>query len=114
LRAVDTDPLTGSITPGEPTPIPISSCVSRWAAPAASRTTPIIWAMTSSGPPAVGVGRRACPSTLLRASTIAASIFVPPRSIPPRAARGLLALGMRGSFQVAPGAYSPVRIGGQK
>ena len=35
------------------------------------------------GPPLVGVGRRAEPSTLLSSSTITAWILVPPRSIPP-------------------------------
>ena len=42
-----------------------------------------IAAATSSGPPSVGVGRRAEPSTVLSSSTTTAWIFVPPRSIPP-------------------------------
>ena len=37
-----------------------------------------------AGPPLVGVGRRASPSTSPPASTIAVWILVPPRSMPPR------------------------------
>ena len=43
-----------------------------------------ISAATSGGPPAVGVGCRAWPTTVPESSTTAAWIFVPPRSIPPR------------------------------
>ena len=39
---------------------------------------------TSGGPPVVGVGWRACPTTVPESSTTAAWIFVPPRSMPPR------------------------------
>src|SRR4029079_328692 len=41
---------------------------------------------TSAGPPVVGVGWRAWPSTTWAASTTTAWIFVPPRSMPPRVA----------------------------
>ena len=45
-----------------------------------------VWRVSASaGPPRVGVAWRADPSTLCCSSKIAASIFVPPRSIPPRA-----------------------------
>src|SRR5205085_37760 len=54
-------------------------------AAAASRSASSISRATSAGPPRVGVAWRADPSTLCCSSKIAASIFVPPRSIPPRA-----------------------------
>ena len=44
------------------------------------------------GPPLVGVGRRDCPSTSFCASTTTVWILVPPRSMPPRAARLLAGL----------------------
>src|SRR6185312_2558821 len=97
LRAVETAPVSASITPGEPTPTPRSADVSSSAAAAASRTASIICSATSSGPPSVGVGRRAEARTLFWELTITASILVPPRSIPPRAA--LLLEGMLGSSQ---------------
>src|SRR5919202_4062086 len=43
-------------------------------------------AATSSGPPSVGVGWRAWPSTAWPGSTTTAWILVPPRSMPPRGA----------------------------
>ena len=44
---------------------------------AASRIAAAISRATSSGPPVVGVGRRACPSTLFFASTTTVWILVP-------------------------------------
>ena len=55
-------------------------------ASAASRIAAAIASATSAGPPLVGVGWRASPSTLPLASTTAVWILVPPRSIPPRSA----------------------------
>ena len=55
--------------------------------PAASRSAAAIASATACGPPSCGVGRRASPSTVLPESTMIAWIFVPPRSIPPRARR---------------------------
>src|ERR1700757_989294 len=52
-------------------------------------------AATAVGPPVDGVGWRADPSTVLPSSTTIASIFVPPKSIPPRS-RGEVALSMEG------------------
>src|SRR5215203_2534958 len=82
--AEETTPVFSSASPGEPTPIPASAAVSTPASFAASRRAPAIASATSSGPPLVGVGRRACPTTSLPASTIAVWILVPPRSMPPR------------------------------
>jgi hypothetical protein len=65
--------------------MPSSEPVSSFAASAASFMASTICAATSSGPPSVGVGRRAS-ATTLPSSTIAAWIFVPPRSMPPRTA----------------------------
>ena len=67
---------------------PCSAVVSTPAASAASRSAPAIAVATSLGPPSVGVGRRASPSTLLRALTTTVWILVPPRSMPPRADAG--------------------------
>ena len=61
-----------------------------WAA--ASRIAAAISRATSSGPPVVGVGRRDCPSTSFLSSTTTVWIFVPPRSIPPRAGGALAGL----------------------
>ena len=79
LRALETVPADASITPGEPTP---TATGSPWP-PAASRSAPVIASATSCGPPSVGVGTRAEPSTSKRSSTTTAWIFVPPRSSPP-------------------------------
>src|SRR5262249_58990022 len=57
-----------------------------FAASAASFMVATISLATSSGPPSVGVGRLAWPSTWLSASTTTVWILVPPRSIPPRGA----------------------------
>src|SRR5215207_3226940 len=84
LRAAETMPVFSSASPGEPTPTPLSSAGSTLACSAASRSAAAISAATPSGPPLVGVGRRASPSTSPPASTIAVWIFVPPKSIPPR------------------------------
>src|ERR1035437_4751864 len=81
LRALVTSP--SAIVPGEPTPTAARTAGSSSAALPASRSAWAISAATSAGPPSVGVGRRADPSTLFSSSTIAAWIFVPPRSIPP-------------------------------
>src|SRR5437016_9538643 len=62
LRALRT--LVPSIVPGEPTPTPASAPTSTPALAAASRSAASISAATSGGPPLVGVGRRAEPSTL--------------------------------------------------
>src|SRR5262249_24281797 len=71
---------------GEPTQTPVRSRVPRSAwAEASSRHASISFA-TSSGPPSVGVGRRASPSTWLSPSTTTVWILVLPRSIPPRGA----------------------------
>src|SRR5919197_5629055 len=82
--AWETLPVRPSTSPGEPTPTPTRASGSRLAAWVASRTASAIRSATSSGPPAVGVGRRASPTTFERPSTTTAWIFVPPRSIPPR------------------------------
>ena len=65
--------------------MPISWSLDVPAAAAASRRVSAIAAATSGGPPVCGVGRRAWPRTWLRPSTTTAWIFVPPRSMPPRA-----------------------------
>src|SRR5215207_9532208 len=84
LRAVVTVPLASSTSPGEPTPIELSSAGSTSAAAAAPRTAVAISAATSAGLPLVGVGRRSSPTTWKRSSTTTAWIFVPPRSTPAR------------------------------
>src|SRR5919107_1098966 len=66
--------------------VPASASVSTPAWCAASVIAAAIAAATSSGPPSVGVGWRAWPSTAWPASTTTAWIFVPPRSMPPRGA----------------------------
>src|SRR4051794_32897889 len=86
LRALVTVPAFASMSPGEPMPTPASASVSTPAWCAASVIAAAIAAATSSGPPSVGVGWRASPSTAWPASTTTAWIFVPPRSMPPRAA----------------------------
>src|SRR3954449_8803822 len=86
FRALVTVPARASTSPGEPTPTPASASVSTPAWCAASVIAEAIAAATSSGPPSVGVGWRAWPSTALPASTTTAWIFVPPRSMPPRGA----------------------------
>src|SRR3954449_650700 len=86
FRALVTVPARASTSPGEPTPTPASASVSTPAWCAASVIAAAIVAATSSGPPSVGVGWRAWPSTALPASTTTAWIFVPPRSMPPRGA----------------------------
>jgi hypothetical protein len=63
LRASLTVPAVWSIEPGEPTPMPINDAVSTFAALAASRTVSAIASATAAGPPLVGVGVRALPST---------------------------------------------------
>ncbi len=83
LRALDTAPVSSSITPGEPTPIAASSPGSTPAVSVATRSAVAIAATTSAGPPVVGVGARESPSTLWSSSTIATWILVPPRSMPP-------------------------------
>ena len=80
LRALETTPAASSITPGEPTP---TATGSPWPA-AASRIAAAIASATSCGPPVVGVGTRASPSTWKSSSTTTAWTLVPPRSIPPR------------------------------
>jgi hypothetical protein len=82
--AEETTPVFSFASPGEPTPIPTRSAVSTLASSAASRSAAAIASATSCGPPLVGVGCRAWPVTSPRASTIAAWILVPPRSMPPR------------------------------
>ena len=84
LRALVTVPASSSTSPGEPTPIELSSDGSVSAAAAAPRTASAISAATSAGLPFVGVGRRSWPSTEKRSSTTTAWIFVPPRSTPAR------------------------------
>jgi hypothetical protein len=74
-----------STLPGEPTPTPRSCAGSSLAALAASVSAAAIALATSAGPPVVGVGWRALPSTRCSASVTTASIFVPPRSMPPTA-----------------------------
>src|SRR5919202_835224 len=87
FRALATVPALASTSPGDPTPTPASASVSTPAWCAASVIAAAIAAATSSGPPSVGVGWRACPSTVLPASTTTAWIFVPRRWMPPRGAR---------------------------
>jgi hypothetical protein len=69
--AVETTPVFSSASPGEPTPTPSSAAGSTPAAVAASRSASAICSATPAGPPSVGVGRRASPSTSPPASTIA-------------------------------------------
>ena len=63
LRALVT--LPPSIVPGEPTPTPASAAGSTLASAPALAQRRAISAATSAGPPLVGVGRRAEPSTLV-------------------------------------------------
>src|SRR5690242_13570939 len=86
FRALETEPLASSTTPGDPTPTPLSASVCTPAPWQASRIAPVRAAATSAGPPADGVGCRLEPRTLLSLSTTIASILVPPRSMPPRRA----------------------------
>jgi hypothetical protein len=65
---------------------------STFAFSADSRSALAIASATSSGPPLVGVGSRASPTTLPFASMIAPWILVPPRSMPPRRTRRLVDL----------------------
>src|SRR5262245_34436931 len=76
LRAFETAPVFSSASPGEPTPTPFRSLVASPAASAASLFASAIAPATSSGPPSVGVGLRASPSTLLRALTTTVWILV--------------------------------------
>ena len=66
------------------------------AAAHASLTATAIAAATSGGPPVVGVGRRAEPSTVFRTSTMTVSILVPPRSIPANRSTVVVRAGARG------------------
>ena len=84
FRACATVPACASISPGEPTPTPLSAVGSSPAASQASRIAAASSFATSSGPPLVGVGRRDSPSTRPSGATTAAWILVPPRSSPPR------------------------------
>jgi hypothetical protein len=83
LRALVTVPASSSTAPGDPTPTAVSSPGPTPACSAASRTALIIASVTSAGPPSVGVGRRADPSTSWSPSVTTTWIFVPPRSMPP-------------------------------
>ena len=84
LRAEATEPASWSTAPGEPMPMPPSSSTATPAPSAASRTESAILAATSGGPPSVGVGWRACPTTVWSGPTTTAWIFVAPRSMPAR------------------------------
>ncbi len=84
LLALDTVPVAVSTVPGEPTPTPDSAEGSVPAIFVASVMAAAISCATSDGVPLVGVGRRHEPRSRCRPSTTTASIFVPPRSIPPR------------------------------
>src|SRR4051812_49158265 len=84
LRALVTVPAAASTAPGEPTPAPARAPRSVPAPSAASFSADTIAARTSLGPPDVGVGCRAAPSTSPSSSTTTAWIFVPPRSTPAR------------------------------
>src|SRR5947209_7592206 len=99
LRALETLPEAWSTRPGEPMPTPLSAPGCSPAAPDASPIAAARAAATSGGPPCCGVGRRAEPRTLLRASTTTASILVPPRSRPPRAEPFLAAVAIARSSQ---------------
>src|ERR1700683_5036090 len=59
---------------------------------------------TSAGPPSVGVGWRAWPTTCWASSTMMASILVPPRSMPPRSRP------FASEPSMVPGAYYPARL----
>ena len=63
VAALVTVPAFASTSPGEPTPTPASASVSTPASLAASVIAAAIAAATSAGPPVVGVGWRAWPST---------------------------------------------------
>src|SRR4051794_13440140 len=78
LRAVDTEPVAGSITPGEPTPTPCSSDGSTPAPFAASVTASDICSATPAGPPVVGVGRRDAPRTLWRGAATRRPLLLSP------------------------------------
>src|SRR5579871_3450241 len=86
LSACETVPAPVSTTPGDPTPTPFSAAGSTDAARAASVSAAAMAWATSEGPPSVGVGCRALPRTRCSPSVTIASIFVPPRSIPPTSA----------------------------
>src|SRR5215216_3635328 len=96
LRALVTVPASSSTTPGDPTPTAVSSPGATPAASAASRSAPIIASATSAGPPCVGVGCRAVPSTSCCSSVTTAWILVPPRSMPPYRVMPLLLPGSPG------------------
>src|SRR6185503_4215954 len=70
FRACETVPVRPLTSPGEPTPTPASLPGSTPAASAASRSASDICSATPLGPPVVGVGRRASPSTFHLPSTI--------------------------------------------
>ena len=84
LRAVVTVPSASSTSPGEPTPIELSSDGSASAAAAAPRTAAAISAARRPARPWSGSAGAPAPTTWKRSSTTTAWIFVPPRSTPAR------------------------------
>jgi hypothetical protein len=87
LRAPVTTPRLESITPGDPTPTPVSSRVSTPASAQASAMVAASASTMSSGPPLRGVGWRAWATTERLPSSTTAWILVPPRSRPPTSRR---------------------------
>ena len=85
FTAAVTVPACSSTAPGQPTPTPCRSAGSSSAFASASRIAPASSAITLRGRATSGSARRASPSTLPRALTTAACIFVPPTSMPPAA-----------------------------
>ena len=90
LRASATSPVCSLESPGEPTPIPASESVCTPAASAASTSASAISRRRPAGRPRSASGVAPRPRPRRPGSTIAAWIFVPPRSMP--AAQGAVIL----------------------